>query len=110
GQARHSQTPSNSHGMEAGGTTMRGAKLVTLSSADLLLKSNYQDFGRYTEVDLSISGDAEASLPLLSEACRRLITSDRARVFKERGAKLAEAARRSAQQALDEAAWGWEAS
>jgi len=109
-QATHSQTAPNRTGMEARATTMRGAKLVTISSADLLLKSNYQDFGRYTEVDLSISGDAEASLPLLIEACRRLITSDRARVFKERGAKLAEAARRSAQQALDEAAWGWEAS
>jgi acetolactate synthase I/II/III large subunit len=109
-QATHSQTAPNRTGMEARATTMPGAKLITISSTGLLSKSNYQDFGRYTEVDLSISGDAEASLPLLIDACRRLITSDRARVLEARGATLAEAARRSAQESLDQAAWGWDAS
>ena len=109
-QATHSQTAPNRTGMDARATTMRGARLITISSTGLLSKSNYQDFGRYAEVDLSISGDAEATLPLLIEACRRLITSDRARVLKERGAKLAEAARRAAQESLDQAAWGWDAS
>jgi acetolactate synthase-1/2/3 large subunit len=108
--ATHLQTPVNRTGMEARATTKPGAKLVTISSSDLLTKSNYQDFGAYAEVDLAISGDAEASLPALVEACKRIITSDRARVFHERGAKLAEVARRNAEDALNQAAWGWDAS
>jgi thiamine pyrophosphate-dependent acetolactate synthase large subunit-like protein len=108
--ATHAQTPVNRTGMAARATTKAGAKLVTISSSDLLTKSNYQDFGAYAEVDLAISGDAEASLPALVEACKRLITSDRARVLHERGARLAEAARRSADEALNQAAWGWDAS
>ena len=108
--ATHAQTPVNRTGMEARATTKAGAKLVTISSSDLLTKSNYQDFGAYAEVDLAISGDAEATLPALVEACKRLITSDRARVFHERGARLADASRRSAEEALNQAAWGWDAS
>ena len=45
-----------------------GAKIVTLGSRDLYMKSNYQDLGRYQEIDLTIAGDAEASLPTLIEA------------------------------------------
>jgi acetolactate synthase I/II/III large subunit len=108
--ATHAQTPVNRTGMEARATTKAGAKLITISSSDLLSKSNYQDFGAYAEVDLAISGDAEASLPSLIEACRRLITSDRKRAFDKRGARLAEAATRTAQETLDQAAWGWDAS
>src|SRR5437870_1718256 len=69
--------------------TQKGAKLVSISSNDLYLKSNYQDFQRYTEVDLAIAADVEATLPSLIEACKRLITADRKRVFDERGKKLA---------------------
>jgi hypothetical protein len=108
--ATHAQTPVNRTGMEVRATTKPGAKLVTISSSDLLSKSNYQDFGAYAEVDLAISGDAEASLPALIEACKRLITSERKQAFSARGAKLAEAAKRAAQETLDQAAWGWDAS
>jgi thiamine pyrophosphate-dependent acetolactate synthase large subunit-like protein len=96
--------------MDARTTTKPGAKLITISSVDLAAKSNYQDFGRFTDVDLSIAADAEASLPALIDACKRLVTADRARVFEERGAKFAEATRRSAEEALNQAAWGWDAS
>jgi acetolactate synthase I/II/III large subunit len=109
-QATHAQTALNRTGMESRAITKPGAKLITISSTDLLAKSNYQDFGRYTEVDLSMAADAEASLPALIDACKRLITGDRARVLKERGAKLAESARRASEEALNQAAWGWDAS
>ena len=56
------------------------------------------------------AADAEASLPLIIEGCKRLIGSDRKKAFAERGAKLGEAAKRARQQALDQAAWGWDAS
>jgi thiamine pyrophosphate-dependent acetolactate synthase large subunit-like protein len=45
----------------------------------------------------------------LIEACKRLITRDRHKAFQERGARLAEAARRTREQTLEQAAWGWDA-
>jgi len=109
-QATHAQTPVNRTGMESRPTTKSGAKLITISSADLVSKSNYQDLGPYADVDLAVAADAEASLPALIEACRKLITADRKRVFDERGRRFADESARSAQATLDEAAWGWDAS
>ena len=108
--ATHRLTPVNRFGMEARRVTKAGAKIVTISSQDLATRNNYQDGGRYNEVDLSIAADAEATLPALVEACRRLISADRARAIEQRGAKLAEASRLARDTMLDEAAWGWDAS
>src|SRR5262245_28124876 len=74
------------------------------------MKSNYQDFGRYSESDLVIAGDAEATLPTLIEACKRLIAPDRKRVFEQRGAQYVERSKRIHDQILQDAAWGWDAS
>jgi acetolactate synthase I/II/III large subunit len=106
----HRLTPVNRFGMEARRVTRAGAKIVTISSQELSTRNNYQDGGRYNEVDLSIAADAEATLPALVEACRRLITADRKRAIDERGAKLADGSRRMREATLDEAAWGWDAS
>src|SRR5262249_51445765 len=69
----------------------KGAKIVTLGSRDLYMKSNYQDFGRYQEVDLAIAGDAEASLPALIEQVKKLSDPGRQAAFAARGKKLAAA-------------------
>src|SRR3954470_12153242 len=42
-----------------------GTKLITINSAELNQKSNYQDFQRFQSVDIGMPGDAEASLPYL---------------------------------------------
>jgi len=70
--------------MESKSITKPGAKLITIYSGDLGEKSNYQDLGRYAEVDVAIAADAEATLPALIEACKRLVTADRKRAFAER--------------------------
>jgi acetolactate synthase-1/2/3 large subunit len=88
----------------------RSAKVISISAVDLFLKSNIQDFGHYGDVDLDIGADAEATLPALIEACRKLITPDRKRALQDRGAKLAEAHRRVRQQAIDAGQYGWDAS
>jgi acetolactate synthase-1/2/3 large subunit len=106
----HTQTPVNKMGMESRSITKPGAKLITIYSGDLAEKSNYQDLGRYAEVDLAIAADAEATLPSLIEACRRLITADRKRAFSERGAKYAEAAKRTKEQSLEQASYAWDSS
>lgn len=103
-------TPVNRTGMESRRLTKPGAKIATISSFELLTKSNYQDFGRYTEADLAIVADAEATLPSLIEACRRLVTPDRRRVFDERGRRLAEASKARRDFDFEQAAAGWDAS
>ncbi len=91
-------------------TVKPGTKLISISSRDLFLKSNAQYYQRFTEVDLSIGADPEATLPLLIEACKRLITADRKRVFEERGKRLAAAHAQAMQQARVAATYGWNAS
>jgi acetolactate synthase-1/2/3 large subunit len=87
-----------------------GTKLISISSSDLFYKSNYQNFERFQDVDVSIAADAEATLPALIEAVKRELTEDRKRVFKVRGAKLAEASQQSLEQNRTNATYAWDAS
>jgi acetolactate synthase I/II/III large subunit len=90
--------------------TKPGAKLATITTGDLYIRSNYQDFRRMADVDLAIAADGEATLPVLTEAVKRLMTGDRKRVFQERGAKLAEASRAARERNRQAATYGWDAS
>jgi len=87
-----------------------GTKVVAISAMNLDIKSNYQYFQRYPETDISIAADAEATLPYLIEACKRLITADRRRAMDERGRKLAAAHQQGLERARTEAAYGWDSS
>jgi acetolactate synthase-1/2/3 large subunit len=91
----------------AGRTT---AKVISISTLALNHKANYQDAGRYGDVDLPITGDPEATLPALIEAVKRLTTADRRRAFDARGARLAEAHGRARELSREEAAVGWDSS
>jgi thiamine pyrophosphate-dependent acetolactate synthase large subunit-like protein len=108
--ATHAMTPLNRFGMESRPTTKQGAKIISLSAIELNHKSNYQDFGRYVEADLAITGDAEATLPALIEAVKKLLSGDRRRVMQERGSKIAEAGRAWRQRHRELAGVGWDAS
>jgi acetolactate synthase-1/2/3 large subunit len=90
--------------------TASGAKLISITACDLYLKSNFQDFQRYTEVDLAMAADAEATLPGLIEAVKRLITPDRKQVFEERGKSFAAAREKALDLARVEATYAWDAS
>src|ERR1700676_3159796 len=59
--------------------TKSDAKLISISTGDLYTKANYQDFYRYTGVDLAMAADAEATLPSLIEETKRLIPGNRKR-------------------------------
>jgi acetolactate synthase I/II/III large subunit len=87
-----------------------GAKTITLGNRDLYIKANYQDFGRFQAVDLPIAGDGEASLPILTEAVKRLIDAPRISAFAARGKKLADAKAAVVAQAKADATIGWDAS
>jgi acetolactate synthase I/II/III large subunit len=86
------------------------AKLISINSNDLYLKSNYQDFERYQPIDLAIAADAETTLPSLIEAVKTQLTDDRKRAYQDRGAKLAASHQRIFQQDCDLAKYGWDAS
>jgi acetolactate synthase-1/2/3 large subunit len=86
------------------------AKLISITSEDLYMKSNFQDLHRFREVDLDMAADAEATLPSLIEAVKREMTADRKRVFEDRGAKFAKARQEDLQIARTDATYAWDAS
>jgi acetolactate synthase I/II/III large subunit len=90
--------------------TKPDAKIITLGVRDLYLKSNYQDFGRWQDVDLDIAGDGEASLPALTEAVKRLIDGGRKDAFTARGEKLAKLHTAMVEQSKTDATIGWDSS
>ena len=90
--------------------TKPGAKLVTITTGELYVRSNYQDFRRMAEVDLAIAADGEATLPVLIESVKRLLTADRRRALEQRGAQLAEARRATLERARLAASYAWDAS
>jgi thiamine pyrophosphate-dependent acetolactate synthase large subunit-like protein len=106
----HKMTAPNRPGLEIRSAIRADAKVISISAVDMNHKSNYQDFGRYVEANLAISGDAEATLPALIEAVKKGITPDRRRRMLERGARIAEQNREARQRNLDMAVVGWDAS
>jgi acetolactate synthase-1/2/3 large subunit len=95
---------------DARAARQRNAKFISISTNELFIKSNYGDQYRFAEIDLPITGDAEATLPTLIEEVKKLVTADRRRVFQERGSKIAEANRAAYERAKQEAALGWDAN
>lgn len=90
--------------------TRPDVKVISVTAGDLYIKANYQDFYRYTAVDLAMAADAEATLPSLVEEVKRQTTSDRRVAFQNRGAKLAAARKDQLEQARTDASYGWNAS
>jgi thiamine pyrophosphate-dependent acetolactate synthase large subunit-like protein len=82
-------------------------KLISLGSEDLFIKSNYQNFQRFQTVDLSINGDAETSLPYLTEEVKRLMTGSSRSKATARGEKFRELYQKSVEQVRIQAAVGW---
>lgn len=88
--------------------TKPGAKRISLTAVDLNFHSNYQDFQRYPDADLVLTGDAEASLPSLIAACRAEIGKGMRSAFEARGKKLAEAHQSALEAQRELAAEGWD--
>ncbi len=86
-----------------------GTKLISISSVDLLTKSNYQDFQRFQSVDISMPGDAEATLPSLIEALKSEIGGDRKDAIAKRGDGVRQAHVKALQATKEAAAIAWDA-
>jgi len=90
-------------------TAKPDAKVITIGVNDIVLKSNFQNFGRYYAADLSIAGDGEASLPLLIEEVRKAMSASRRGENGERKARLTAAFVQMRRQAVEDARFGWDA-
>jgi acetolactate synthase I/II/III large subunit len=90
--------------------TKPDAKVLSISSYDLNVRSNYQNVERFQEVSLAIAADPQATLPALIEACKKLITPARRRALDDRGRSLAAASAQALERARSEATYGWDAS
>ena len=84
----------------------KDVKVINLSMQDVYIRANYQDFQRYLPADLSINGDAQTSLPLLTEEVKKVGTS----ALQARGEKLRAEHNTMKQRARDGAAIAWDAS
>jgi thiamine pyrophosphate-dependent acetolactate synthase large subunit-like protein len=85
-------------------------KLISISSVDLITKANYQDLQRFQSVDVSMPGDAEATLPALIEAVKSAIPNDRKAAIAKRGEAIRKAYAEGRERARQEAAIAWDAS
>jgi acetolactate synthase I/II/III large subunit len=85
-------------------------KLISISSVDLITKSNYQDFQRFQTVDVSMPGDAEATLPALIEAVKSAIPNDRKAAIEKRGETIKKAHAEGRERTKQAAALAWDAS
>jgi thiamine pyrophosphate-dependent acetolactate synthase large subunit-like protein len=85
-------------------------KLISISSVELITKSNYQDLQRFQAVDVSMPGDAEATLPALIEAVKAAIPNDRKAAIEKRGEAAKKAYHEAAERTRQTAALAWDAS
>jgi acetolactate synthase-1/2/3 large subunit len=86
------------------------AKAISISTAELLATQNYNIANNPPQADLAITGDPEATLPLLIEEVKKLITAGRNRAYEDRGNKYAAAHLQRRNALIDAAAPGWNAS
>jgi acetolactate synthase I/II/III large subunit len=93
-----------------GGGANRNAKVISITSAELLATHNFNVNGNAPAGDIVVAADAQATLPALLEETRKLVTSDMKNRWAERGKKHAEANAKVRAQSIEDAHYGWDAS
>jgi acetolactate synthase-1/2/3 large subunit len=94
----------------AGVSNSSKAKTLSIGADDAFTRGNYQEIGHYGAVDLSMGGDAEASMPKLIEAVKRKIGSNQRVAAQARATKLAEMSRQTFEDDRNAQTFGWDAS
>ena len=86
------------------------ARVINIGVNDLFTRSNYQSFQRYYASDLSIAGDAQATLPSLTEEVLLAMSRSRRSANGEREQRMRTAHDRARAQSRDAARYAWNAS
>jgi len=85
-------------------------KLIHVTLSEQVMKANYQDAQRFCPMDLTVSADAEATLPALTDAINKEISAARKSSLSGRTEKLRSQYREMKERARAAAAIGWDAS
>ena len=85
-------------------------KVVTIGTGDLLIKANYQDFQRYSNADLAITGDPETTLPRFIELLRQQIPAKKKNTYADRRRKMEAAHKSTAPAGARRGGVGWNLS
>ena len=87
-----------------------GARLVSIGSLALSMKSNYQDMQRFQPVDVDIAADAEATLPTLIAEVRAALSSKHKSAIEQRRNAMRAQWKERHDATLAEAKQNWGAS
>jgi thiamine pyrophosphate-dependent acetolactate synthase large subunit-like protein len=87
-----------------------GGRTISICSEYLSQGHNIHDFGNYSEVDVAIAADGEATLPSLIEEIRKQGSGNAARLRSARGAQIAAAHKTIRESEIDAARYGWNGS
>jgi len=99
--------------LEGGGGFGGGAnraKVINITSAELLATHNFNVNGNAPQGDLVVAADAQATLPALIEETKKLVTGDMKSRWADRGQKHAAANAKTRAQVIEDARYGWDAS
>lgn len=86
------------------------AKIITVGFGDSAIRSNYQDFQRFLSVDLAIHGEAQASMPLLTELILKNASAAQTSAIAARREPMRRRWDKQLHDAREAATLGWNAS
>ncbi len=87
-----------------------GGKTISICAEYLSQGHNIHDFGSYSEVDVAIAADGEATLPALINEIRNQSAGNAARLRTTRGERIAMAHKAIRESEIDAARFGWNSS
>lgn len=85
-------------------------KIITVGMNDVSIRSNYQDFQRFLSVEMAIPGEAQASMPILTDYILKNATAAQKTSFEARREPMKKRWDQQLKSAKEGAALGWDAS
>jgi len=85
-------------------------KIITIGMNDVSIRSNYQDFQRFLSVEMAIPGEAQASMPILTDYILKNATAAQKASFEARREPMKKRWDKQLQDAKEGAALAWDAS
>jgi thiamine pyrophosphate-dependent acetolactate synthase large subunit-like protein len=85
-------------------------KIITIGMNDVSIRSNYQDFQRFLSVEMAIPGEAQASMPILTDYILKNATAAQKTSFEARREPMKKRWDQQLKSAKESAALAWDAS
>jgi len=85
-------------------------KIITIGMNDVSIRSNYQDFQRFLSVEMAIPGEAQASMPILTDYILKNASASQKTSFEARRDAMKKRWDQQLKEAKEGAALGWDAS